>query len=167
MSFPKHGKASGKPTPPIAAAITSFTWLFDSDTSCFASPLSTSSFIYRFVLGSSALVSLSKCWSWWSWANFAFTFYRLKFWSIPPLVPLSEFPCPGVNMSSITCYLSFFELNWSMKNELFSAIILISEAKKSLSETSKIASYSKTYSEWLNSFCSRIKLVTGPEYLHT
>jgi len=45
-----------------------------------------------------------------------------------------------------------------MKNELLSAIILISDARKSLRETSKIASYSKTCSEWLNSFCSRIRL---------
>ena len=151
----------------MAAAITSFTWLLVSETSCLASPLTTSSFIYLFIVESSALVSTSLCFSYGSCANFAFTFWRLKFCRIPPLVPLSDAPYPGVNMSSITCCLSTCELNYSMKNKLLSAIIRISDANKSLSETSNIASCSNSCSEWLNSFCSRIRLVTGPEYLQT
>jgi len=46
-----------------------------------------------------------------------------------------------------------------MKNELFSETIRIKEAKKSLRDTSRTASCSNAYSEWLNSFYSSIKLV--------
>ena len=167
MSLPRQGKASGSPTPPRAAAITSFTWLLVSAASYLARPLTTSSLIYLFIVESRALVSTWLIFSCGSCASFAFTFLKLKFCRIPPLVPLSDAPYPGVNMSSITCCLSTSELNCSMKNELLSAIIRMSDANKSLRETSKIASCSKTCSEWLNSLCSRIRLVTGPEYLQT
>jgi hypothetical protein len=48
----RQGKASGRPIPPIAAVITSLTWLLVSMSSCLLRPLITWSLTYYLIRGS-------------------------------------------------------------------------------------------------------------------
>ena len=111
ISESRHGWASGRPMPPIAAAITSLTWVFSSLSSWALSVLTRESEIYRLltVFERSDIVSSLKMSSTFSIvkagssANPVCTFCMLKFWRRPPRADESD---PGVRRLFKTSFLS-------------------------------------------------------------